>query len=56
MHHYVCPGCKGTSEEMKACSMEGCSMHGEMMKECNCTDDQHHDAMEHKEHETEAAV
>ena len=41
MTHYACPACGGTSDHPKACDTEGCSLKGQPLKECHCTDNEH---------------
>ena len=42
MVHYICTGgCGGVSETPGVCQTEGCSLHGEALKECNCEDGKH---------------
>lgn len=41
MKHYVCKECKMTSDMPKNCETEGCSMKGQSMTECECTDGKH---------------
>ena len=44
--HYACPGgCGGKSIDMKACDTEGCEKNGQMMKECDCQDNEHAQVM-----------
>jgi len=40
--HYACAGgCGGRSNDPKACDTEGCELMGQMMKECDCQDNEH---------------
>lgn len=41
MTHYVCTSCKGVADHPKVCETEGCTMNGQDLKECNCTDGMH---------------
>ena len=51
-NHYACPGgCGGTSMDAKTCDTEGCTMFGQMMKECDCEDNEHAPVMESDETE-----
>ena len=43
MAHYICTGeCGGVSEEPVVCQAENCTMHGEPLKECMCSDKENH--------------
>lgn len=45
--HYACPGgCGGSAIDEKACDTEGCEKNGEMMKKCDCHDNEHAQVME----------
>ncbi|MEK7535164.1 MAG: hypothetical protein AAB613_01075 [Patescibacteria group bacterium] len=45
--HYACPGgCGGMSLDEKACDTERCEKNGQMMKECDCHDNEHAQVME----------
>jgi len=40
--HYVCRGeCKAVSDEEGSCSSDSCSMHGQKLEICPCTDGSH---------------
>jgi hypothetical protein len=41
MEHYVCPACGGVSDHEKQCETTGCTLQGEQLKACDCTDEQH---------------
>lgn len=41
MHYYCEGGCGSTSEEPTTCSVSDCSMNGDEMMECECTDGMH---------------
>lgn len=50
--HFACSGeCGGSSDHLINCGTEGCSMYGQPMAECNCTDGKHEEAKK-KEEET----
>jgi len=47
MSHYVCTGgCNGVSDTPGTCQTEGCQLHGQPLKECNCTDGKHEQVMQ----------
>lgn len=46
MSHYVCGECGGVSETPGTCQTEGCSMHGQELKACECVDGKHGMGME----------
>jgi hypothetical protein len=47
MTHYVCTGgCGGVSDTPGTCQAESCSLYGEPLKECNCTDGQHEEVLQ----------
>ncbi|MDR3642507.1 MAG: hypothetical protein P4L74_02655 [Candidatus Doudnabacteria bacterium] len=47
MTHYVCTGgCGGVSDTPGVCNAESCSLHGQPLKECNCTDGLHKEAFD----------
>ena len=50
--HHTCTACKGVSETPKTCETEGCSLNGQDLKECDCTDNPHGATSE--EHGSEA--
>ncbi|MEJ0021091.1 MAG: hypothetical protein WDN47_00740 [Candidatus Doudnabacteria bacterium] len=39
--HYVCPVCGGVSSTPKNCDTQGCSLKGQPMRLCTCTDGKH---------------
>ena len=41
MSHYVCPRCLGVADHPKVCETPGCTLEGEALKECHCTDGKH---------------
>lgn len=47
--HFVCTGgCGGVSESPGTCQATDCPDHGQPLKECNCTDGLHSEAIKTK--------
>lgn len=50
MTHYICKGeCGGVSKDPGVCNARSCSLHQQVLEECNCDNPEHLEKLQEKE-------